>query len=50
MAVNQKKSNKKKFILLLVIIFSHILPVIVSAFYDKALRTSCDIKLSELRY
>lgn len=45
-----RKRFPKKVILLLIIIFSHILPVIVSAFYDQATHTSHNVKLTELRY
>jgi len=46
----RRKRFRKKVIILLVIIFSHILPVVVSAFYDQATHTNHNVKLSELRY
>jgi hypothetical protein len=49
MTTRQKKLGKKATILL-VIIFSHIIPVIVSGFYDKANHATHNVKLSELRY
>jgi hypothetical protein len=45
-----RKRSKKKFFVLLVIIFSHILPIIVSAFYDQATHANHNVKLSELNY
>jgi len=45
-----QKGFKKQITLLLVIIFSHIFPVLLSAFYDKATHTSHNVKLSEFRY
>ena len=46
----RRKRFRKKVIILLVIIFSHILPVVVSAFYDQATHTNHNVKLGELRY
>jgi hypothetical protein len=49
MTTRPKKSPKKA-IILWIIIFSHILPVIASAFYDKVTHDSHNVKLTELRY
>jgi hypothetical protein len=45
-----KTNSRKKVAILLIIIFSHIFPVIVSAFYDQATHTSHNVKLTELKY
>ncbi|MCE8169995.1 MAG: hypothetical protein I3273_07865 [Candidatus Moeniiplasma glomeromycotorum] len=51
MPIYQKKPHSK-FIILLLIIFFHLLPVLVSAYYDKALhpRHQGIMRLGELRY
>ncbi|KLL03117.1 MAG: hypothetical protein MRERV_52c008 [Mycoplasmataceae bacterium RV_VA103A] len=46
----QQKKPTKKIIFLLIIIFSHIFPVILSAFYDQATHPSHNVKLTELKY
>jgi hypothetical protein len=45
-----QKSVKKKSLLLWIIIFSHLLPIIVSAFYDKALHAHHEANLTKWKY
>ncbi|MCE8163149.1 MAG: hypothetical protein I3273_03075 [Candidatus Moeniiplasma glomeromycotorum] len=47
---SQSNLTKKKKILLLAIIFSHFLPLVIAAFYDKALRVKCNIELSKPKF
>jgi hypothetical protein len=45
-----RKNLKRKVIILLIIIFSHLLPVIISAFYDRDTHPKYNVKLDELKY
>lgn len=48
--LSQRSKSSKKKLLLLAIIFSHFLPLIVAAFYDKALHSSRGLELSKLKF